>query len=98
MRRTLAASALLAAVSLSSAAFAQTPASGDFRPGPEKVLVQKNCTACHVATQVTAKRKTAEQWGETVEKMIGYGAKLSDAEFESVVGYLAKNYGPDSPK
>jgi len=98
MRRTLAASFVLAALSVSSAAQAQAPASGEFKAGPEKALVQKTCTACHVAGQVTAKRKTADQWGETVEKMIGYGAKLSDAEFESVVGYLSKNYGPDSPK
>jgi cytochrome c5 len=77
-----------------AAAPAAAPANGDFVDAPEKDLVQRVCTGCHVAGQVTSQRRSADQWGETVEKMISYGAKVSDEEFSSIVSYLGKHYGP----
>ena len=51
-------------------------------------------TACHVAAQVTAQHKTSEQWAETVSQMISNGAQVKDEDFDKVVAYLTKNYGP----
>jgi mono/diheme cytochrome c family protein len=96
MRRTLGVSVFIAAAWF-SAAQAQAPAAaasdGEFVEAPEKAVVQKSCTGCHVAGQVTSQRKSADQWTETVEKMISYGAKVSDAEFATIVSYLSKHYG-----
>jgi cytochrome c5 len=103
MRRTLGVSILIASAWFSVAqaqgaapAPAPAAASGEFVDAPEKPIVQKTCTACHVASQVTSQSKSADQWSETVEKMISYGAKVSDDEFATIVTYLAKHYGPAS--
>jgi TRAP-type C4-dicarboxylate transport system substrate-binding protein len=94
MRNAIIAASVFAAIGF-SAAQAQTVE--DFPPGAEKDLVQKTCTVCHVAGQVTSQHKSADQWNETVEKMVGYGAKVdSDADFSAIVTYLTRNYGPAS--
>ncbi|HVV26522.1 MAG TPA: hypothetical protein VHC40_01005 [Rhizomicrobium sp.] len=64
----------------------------DFPPGPEHDLVAKTCTQCHAATLITSQGKTREAWADTVTTMIGNGAQVSDADFDKVVDYLAKNF------
>jgi quinoprotein glucose dehydrogenase len=63
-----------------------------FAPGPEQDFVQKACTSCHVAAQVTSQRKTRADWAATVEKMVGFGAQVPDNRFDAMVDYLARNY------
>jgi cytochrome c5 len=58
-----------------------------------RTLVEKTCSSCHVISQVTAQRKTADQWAGTVDQMIGYGATISDADYPKIVDYLAKYHG-----
>lgn len=69
---------------------------GDFPAGPERALAVKSCTSCHVASQVTSQHKTAEQWATTVNQMIGFGAQVTDDEFDPLVAYLAKSFGAGS--
>jgi quinoprotein glucose dehydrogenase len=59
-------------------------------------LVEKTCASCHVIAQVILQRKNADQWAGTVDKMIGYGAQVSDADYAKIVDYLAKHHGPDA--
>ncbi|HEX3755859.1 MAG TPA: hypothetical protein VHV26_12375 [Rhizomicrobium sp.] len=66
----------------------------DFPPGDAHDIVAKACTQCHVAAQVTSQHKTADQWADTVNQMISNGAQVNDADFDKVVAYLAKNFGP----
>ena len=61
-------------------------------PGPGQAVVQTKCVTCHPATQIVAAGKTREQWEMAVDNMIDRGARVSDAEFEVVVAYLARNY------
>ena len=84
-------SLILASVLLPLAASARAD---EFAPGPEHDQVAKACTACHVAAQVTAQHKSAEEWCETVNRMISNGAKVRDEDVKEIVAYLAKNYGP----
>jgi quinoprotein glucose dehydrogenase len=63
-----------------------------FAPGPEQAFVQKACTSCHVAAQVTSQRKSRADWAATIEKMVGYGATVPDDRFDAMVDYLARNY------
>ncbi|MFM6932921.1 MAG: hypothetical protein ACKOUT_11845 [Novosphingobium sp.] len=65
-----------------------------FAMGPEKAKVVAACSNCHAPTIITSKKFTADQWGEKVEQMIARGAKVSDADFDAVVDYLARNYKP----
>lgn len=80
-----------AALVWSNAAAAQN---GGFPAGPDKALVQEKCTGCHVGNQVTNQRRSAGQWAQSVEMMVGYGLQVSDAEFERIVNYLTAHFGP----
>lgn len=64
----------------------------EFGPGPMKAFADRNCTACHVPSQVTSQRKGRAEWAATVEKMVGFGAKVPDDQFDPLVDYLAANY------
>ncbi|MBC7228524.1 MAG: hypothetical protein H5T61_15040 [Thermoflexales bacterium] len=55
-------------------------------------LLQERCTACHTLDRVESARKTAEEWERTVVRMIGRGAKLTEAERAVLVEYLAEHY------
>lgn len=68
----------------------------EFAPGPMKAFAEKTCTGCHVASQVTSQRKGRGEWAATVEKMVGFGAKVPDDQFDPLVDYLAANY-PANP-
>jgi quinohemoprotein amine dehydrogenase alpha subunit-like protein len=69
----------------------------DLPDGAGKNLVMKVCTVCHELTRITSKRRTKDQWSDTVDKMAARGAKASDEEFEVIVTYLAKYFGTDAP-
>ena len=66
----------------------------DLPDGPGKETFSKVCSACHGLDLATGQKKTAEEWKATVDKMAGYGAEASDKDFEAIVAYLAKNFGP----
>lgn len=69
----------------------------DLPEGAGKELVMNVCTVCHELTRITSKRKTKEEWSDTVDKMATKGAKASDEEFETIVAYLAAHFGKEDP-
>jgi cytochrome c5 len=69
----------------------------DLPDGPGKDLVMNVCTVCHELTRITSKKKTKDEWNDTVDKMAARGAKASDEEFDTIVNYLAKHFGPEQP-
>ena len=77
---------LLAAVAVQ----AQAPA---FPPGEGQATVQTACAACHPPAIIASKHYDADKWAEVVDQMIGKGAKVSDADYDVIVAYLAKTYG-----
>lgn len=60
----------------------------------ETALLQERCSVCHSLDRVQQARKTAEQWEQTVTRMIGKGAQLSDEERAALLAYLVATYGP----
>jgi hypothetical protein len=82
-----------AAAAPAKAPATKASASGEFVDGPGKAALQTSCTNCHEASLVTSVRKSQSEWEATVEKMIGYGAPVSDAEFKTIVAYLTRHYG-----
>jgi len=70
----------------------------DLPDGPGKDLVRNVCTVCHELTRITSKKKTKDEWNDTVDKMAARGAKASDEEFDTIVNYLAKHFGPEQPR
>ena len=57
-------------------------------------LLDTRCSSCHPSTRAKAAKKTLDEWTQTVTRMIGKGAQLTDAEKAALIDYLAKTYGP----
>ena len=57
-------------------------------------LLETRCSTCHGVERATNLTKTADEWEQTVTRMVGNGAQLTEAEKSVLVEYLAQNYGP----
>jgi cytochrome c5 len=57
-----------------------------------KTLLEERCSRCHDLEWVERAKKAEEEWKATVERMVGKGAMLSQAEQELVIQYLAETY------
>jgi hypothetical protein len=91
--RSLPAIGLAAMLAVAASAVAAGP--NDILPeAPAKALVVRACTGCHQASQVVAKRLTADEWDIMLGKMVDRGARLTDAEQDQVYDYLVKYFGP----
>lgn len=77
--------------------FAVSTTSPALPPGEGKPIVERMCGSCHVLKVVTSKRASPEQWAQIVDQMVSRGAEGTDDEIQTVVEYLSKNFGLDSP-
>jgi hypothetical protein len=63
--------------------------------------LKKKCVGCHSLEIITNLKKNTEGWNKTVEKMVSYGAKLTEEEKKNLISYLAETYGlaakPEEP-
>ena len=80
----------IAAALASSATIADAPS--EFPPGVGQAEVQAACAPCHAITVVTAARKSEQEWASAVDAMITRGALVADADYETIVAYLARNF------
>jgi competence ComEA-like helix-hairpin-helix protein len=64
--------------------------------GPEKTVVARRCAGCHSAGNFTKLRKSEEGWAEVVADMVNRGAEIPDEDYEAMMPYLVRNYGPAS--
>jgi competence protein ComEA len=84
-------SALLAA----GARLLPARAEGELLPeGPGRDTTQKVCGECHGVEVFTGIRRSRATWETTIENMIGFGATISDGDFETVATYLTTYLGP----
>jgi len=60
--------------------------------GPGRTIVQRVCTACHASDVFAAQAHTRQEWADIVAEMSNAGATASDAEFQQIIAYLAKNF------
>lgn len=63
-------------------------------PGKGRAIVERTCKSCHALKVVTSKRATQEQWKVVIDQMITRGAEVEDEEFETLLAYLSRNFGP----
>jgi competence ComEA-like helix-hairpin-helix protein len=66
----------------------------DLPDGPNKQLFSDTCGGCHGADVVIGQTGTKERWSDTVDQMRARGAAGSDADFEKIIAYLSKYFGP----
>lgn len=62
--------------------------------GPGQQVYENQCLICHEDDLIKQQRLTRAGWGREVDKMVRWGAKVSEAEKEALVDYLSKNFGP----
>lgn len=53
------------------------------------------CIACHSLRLVHSQRLSRATWTKEVDKMAGWGSKLTDRD--ALIEYLVANYGDDKP-
>lgn len=56
-------------------------------------LVQAHCSSCHTLDQVTAARKTADEWDETMDRMVDHGMQITPEDRKRVTDYLSAHFG-----
>jgi len=59
-----------------------------------KQIFEEKCLLCHEADLTVQQRLSRQGWTREVEKMVRWGAVVTDAEKEPLVDYLFKNFGP----
>lgn len=87
----LCASGCLALFVLAGAARAALP------EGTGRDVTIRVCGKCHSPEKATSLHQSQEEWEETVSKMANMGAQATDEEFNTIVAYLSKNFGPEAP-
>ena len=65
--------------------------------GSGKQLVESACARCHGVDLVARARFAREDWQDTLNLMVDFGAALTKTDMPVVVEYLAKNF-PGEPK
>jgi cytochrome c5 len=78
----------------SAATAVQPPKPVDLPEGEGKAIATEFCQDCHKLTNLTKAHKVADDWHETVETMMDRGARLPEDKIDTLVAYLAKNFGP----
>lgn len=63
--------------------------------GPGKAETQKFCTQCHELDKSISPRQDRAGWQRTVEKMVSFGMKASEAEINTVTDFLFRHYPAD---
>jgi len=76
------------------AAAAQPPKSAELPDGEGKAIATEFCQDCHKLSNLTASRKTPDDWHDTVQTMMDRGARIPQDKVDTLVAYLAKNFGP----
>jgi competence ComEA-like helix-hairpin-helix protein len=68
-------------------------AAQDLPAGPGKAVFEKMCTQCHGVEGVVRSKMSKDRWMTIVDDMVSRGAKGSDEEIDTVIDYLAANFG-----
>src|SRR6267142_4127772 len=71
---------------------------GPLPNGAGKKILLETCTLCHDLGRVREHSGTREEWEGLLVHMMGEGAPLADEDFEVLLNYLARNFGPDSKR
>jgi competence protein ComEA len=60
---------------------------------PERALYVRVCAECHDLERTESLRRSRNEWRDTIYQMIEEGAEASDAEYETILDFLATNFG-----
>jgi hypothetical protein len=94
-------SALLPLVFAATTAIAQDTAPKQAPTGavnPIGPLTLSKCFQCHSDTIFRDQRQDLRAWEATLYRMLARGAVWSGEDIKAMAGFMATNYGPNSPK
>ena len=74
--------------------FAPRPVASHVSTEAAAATYQRVCLTCHAADIIEQQRLTPTGWTRTVEKMMRWGAAVSDAEKQPLIEHLASRFGP----
>jgi mono/diheme cytochrome c family protein len=72
--------------------FAPRPVASHARAVEGEAIFRRGCLACHGADLVESQRLTSTGWTREVEKMMRWGAQVTEADKGALVDYLASRY------
>ena len=73
----------------------EAPPAKPLPPGPMQAKVKAGCLQCHNASRITEAHFSRTQWSDELDKMIGLGAVVPDADRKDLLDYLTTNFGPE---
>ena len=77
-----------------AAHFAPKPAASHANTDAGAATYQRACLVCHDADIISQQKLTRTGWTRSVEKMMRWGAAVTDADKEPLVNYLAAQHPP----
>jgi competence protein ComEA len=77
--------------------FAGVAAADVLPEGPGKAATIRVCGRCHSPERAASLHQRRSAWEDTITKMIKLGAQGTDDEFDAILNYLSKNFGPEVP-
>jgi hypothetical protein len=86
--------ALVLFASIVAAAQAPEAPGKPLPPGPMEPKVKASCTQCHNTSRLWDQHFTRMQWSDELDKMVGLGAVVPDADRKGILDYLTANFGP----
>jgi cytochrome c5 len=89
----------IAALALAAAmpARAQVAPTAALPQGEGRDALATACSQCHALNVIMSMREGAEGWKRHVYNMVTRGAQLTPREADTVIAYLAANFGPGAP-
>ncbi len=67
----------------------------DLPAGKGKDLLEKICAECHGVDIIVSQKMDKDGWQGVVDSMVARGAGGTKEELDTIVDYLAKNFGPE---
>jgi competence protein ComEA len=62
--------------------------------GPGKAVTVRVCGKCHSPEKAASLHQDQDDWTDTIAKMVKMGAQGSDEDFNVILVYLSRNFGP----
>jgi hypothetical protein len=87
---------LMVGTCLALPARAASEADLKLKDGPERILVQSTCSACHSVDYIQTNSVFLDRkgWEASVNKMVNvFGAPATPQDVPKIVDYLVRNYG-----
>ena len=68
--------------------------SEDLPDGPGRQTTSARCLTCHGVSLIEEQRLSAAGWKREIDKMVGWGATLTEAEVQLLSEYFSRRFGP----